>query len=447
MRDQRSARTSSLLRVDARRTGAIGALCALACSATGCLLPMPCSSPGIPSFSPESTVTAWIRVDYLTEPLNFERSMSQSAYLHWCPTDKPEAVRSVRIAWVGSEFGGYHLGGLVHLVFSPDSHRIAVITPRSLQVFDIVDGHRWDAAADGEHVSSLAWLGNDEIGYAAHTSLRGRYRSMTDRAFWRQRIGDSAASRVLIRREEAVEAGFHSGNLFVCSNWPLEYWSPNGNYVLYKPSMFGGRLHVLDVRAGRARALGPEELYLERVAWKSDESAVACIAGIRGQVNRCAALLMEPQSLRTLDFTEPFLQSLPHPSPSEMAWACDGRYLLINDLWVGGCVIEPAPFRCIRVGECLPSRGETAIHQAGRYWSHIYPARVPGWMLVRSPDLNAFIADYECQTILPVGKILGEWSQNGRLAAVVGRDGRLRAQRIELPPLPMQPSTQQTSTP
>ena len=219
---------------------------------TGCGA-FPGRSPGPIHFSPDSSVAASVWDDYRCDPLNFERSLWQTSEVLWCRTNQPESVRSVRILSVGPDYGGYQLGGMIHLSFSPDSRHLAVVAPDALRVIDLADGRCWTATPPGEVVSSLAWFGSEEIGYAAHTALRWPSQDTTDRTFWRQRINASADSRTLVHREVRVKSDLCSR--IPSFRWPLEHWSPGGRYVFYQPSRFS-QAHVLDSRAGRARAVG-----------------------------------------------------------------------------------------------------------------------------------------------------------------------------------------------
>ena len=148
-----------------------------------------------------------------------------------------------------------------------------------------------------------------------------------------------------------------------------------------------------------------------------------------------SAPMMRQSPLDILDFTEPFLKSLNNPQPSVLtaAWTADGRYLLINDLHVGGCVIQPDPFRCIRIADRLPSRLNEEL--GIRYKADIYPLPMVGWLRARDPYLVGYLVDYEGRTFIPLGELLGTWSADGTVAGVVDDDKRLRLRHIQLPPL------------
>lgn len=403
------------------------ALLAMVSSCAGCLFSG--KSPGLLQFSPDDSVAAATWTDYQCTLLSFERSLWQSSEVLWCPANQPESVRSVCILSVGSDYGAYHLGGMIRLVFSPDSRHLAVVAPCMLKIIDLASGRCWSLTAPGEIVSSLAWLGPEEIGYAAHTSLRGQYQDTTDRTFWRQRIDTQPDSRVLIHREVGVQAGFCTR--IPSFDWPLEHWSPSGRYALYQPSR-GSQVHVLDSRERRVQAIGGEDVYFNAIAWKRDESAVACIAGVRGDRHEYVAMLINPRTLGIVDFTEPFLRALKDPYPYlQTAWTSDDRYLLINDLHRGGCVIQPVPFRCVRVADRLPSN---VTHEPEcRYTASIHPFPTSGWVRALDPNSVGYLVDCEGERLINLGKILGTWSDDGRMAGQLGYDKRFCLQRINLP--------------
>jgi hypothetical protein len=215
--------------------------------------------------------------------------------------------------------------------------------------------------------------------------MRGQYNEITDRTFWRQKNRAPVTSRTKIHGESGVEAGAESLSI----EWPLEHWSPRGRYVLYmQPSI--GRMHLLEMGIGRIRCIGANRLHCGAIAWKPDESAVACINGVAGLEKKCEALLVQSDTLATIDFTTSFTKLFSEVRPGlNAAWTTDGNYLLIRDFFVGGAVVRPDPWLCNPLGEKLPSRfnPETRL----RYMSDIYPLPVAGWIRARDPDFKGYI--------------------------------------------------------
>ena len=191
---------------------------------------------------------------------------------------------------------------------------------------------------------------------------------------------------------------------------------------------------------------GREGIYFQAVAWKTDESAVACVAGVQGSEPKFVALLVDPSTLNVIDFTEPFLRALKDPALYlQTAWTSDNRYLLVNDLYRGGCVIEPVPFRCVRIADRLPSRVNREVGH--RYMSNVHPLAMSGWLRARDPDSVGYLVDYEGEKIVNLGKIPGTWSEDGAIAGLVGYDKRFHLQKIELPLAATKPADVSTGDP
>jgi hypothetical protein len=143
-----------------------GTVCLMLLGSTGCMLPG--HGTGVIQHSPDSSVAAWVVYDYITMPLSFEASALQTLHVDWCHTSRPKSTHRLWVSSVGADCSWCHASEFVHLAFSPDSHHLAVVAPFVLKIVDADKGRSWDLS-NGETVSSLVWLNNDEVGYAAHT--------------------------------------------------------------------------------------------------------------------------------------------------------------------------------------------------------------------------------------------------------------------------------------
>jgi hypothetical protein len=143
-----------------------------------------------------------------------------------------------------------------HLLFSPDSRRLAVVTHESLKVIDLITGEHWKLTASDERVTSLAWTSNTDVVYAAHTYMsppRGDdvRETASDRSFWRQRADAGPGARTLVFRESSVPAGANRH-----FDWPLESFCPRGDRVIFRSPLHGGTFVLLDLNSRTTRQFG-----------------------------------------------------------------------------------------------------------------------------------------------------------------------------------------------
>ncbi|MEW6252313.1 MAG: hypothetical protein AB1716_16865 [Planctomycetota bacterium] len=379
-----------------------------------------------PRFSRDNSLAVWVRYDYLTVLPDFENPVCRSVTVKWCRAASPDVIHA---AWLLRE--------QARLLIAPDSRHLAVIAPDMLRIIATADARSHELLPRGETVTSVAWLADDEVAYASHTHQRGPYRDLTDRSFWRQRIDAPPGERTLIRREEGVRAGFSARGR---PDWP-EYWSPRGSYVVYQPSRFA-RLNLLDLKRGTAQEFGPADVWLEDVAWRDDESA-ACIMRRDGLGHPYCALQIDSRTFRVTDFSSEFITVIEPRVVLSIAWTGDGRYLIYNDSFAGRWLIQPEPFRAVHLTERVPVQLDRGV--VSDYAARLEPLAFPGWVRARGPgrtsaeddaEREGYLIDYEGRRRIGVGPVGAAWSLDGRLAANIGRDGRLKVRHIELPELP-----------
>jgi hypothetical protein len=373
------------------------ALLVLAVQCTGCAY----SQLGERQFSPDSSKVAYVREDVLTLskiPHTGIPDVRQTACICWWSGSDPNAHPCVRIDSVSPRREGDHLRWNVHIQFSPGSRYLAVASPKGLSCVDLESGRVGQLSRPGELVTSMAWLDDDEIGYAAHTNPRGDYGMVTDRSFWRQKVQPAKENRALILRETGIEPSSMGG---LCSSWPGECWSPQGRFVVYRQGPARGRFHLLDVASAEVQEFGRENSYSCGVFWKPDGSGVACFSQVKGSNRRLEALLVNPTSGEVCDFTEPFTDVFgpdAYGFDVDAFWTTDGEYLVNNDTQEhGGCLVRPCPWEIIfcarRLGEQVPAvRDESASYfQFARLAQ--YP--VKGWFVANIYGRGVYLVNYE----------------------------------------------------
>lgn len=381
-------------------------------------------------FSPDSQVVAFVtteRVDRFPPPDS--PALLETASVHWAPASQPSQTRSVRLqtALAFQDFA-------VRLVFSADSRQLLAISSKTLTCIDLNSGTPTQLNQTGERVTAVAWLSNDQVGYAAHTNPRkdpsGRYGDLTDRTFWRQAITEPYRRKPLYRQSDVADGPYAGPERFG------EHWSPDGRYVLFTRSFDAGPVQCLDVRAGLVREITSAESHIRTAIWKPDGSAVMCILWSRGRP-RLQALLMNPATGESHDFTADFVETF-GADCRDAEWTVDGQYLLINDSpGRGFCLLRPRPWGYIPIEELLVRRVGAGIH-----WIKVSP--VPGRLIAwgdkgRPLELTChYWSDYEAKQVAKLAfRQLRAWlheavSPDGRRVAWVEPPARLVVQPLLL---------------
>ncbi|MCY2932170.1 MAG: hypothetical protein NTV86_22275 [Planctomycetota bacterium] len=227
------------------------------------------------SVSPDRSLEAYVRGDDRMNFSSFSRlgSPREHVWVHWGSPGSPLKTRKLLVAKApADEETSHSLAGDVHLAFSPDSRRLAIITPDAVKVVDLITGRQWDLTGPEERVSSLAWASNTDVVYASHTYLAppreedDGQQLYSNRTFWRQPFDRGAMERQMLYHETRVAAG--ANTRFA---WPLESFSPTGDRVIFRTPIERGHFVMLDLAGRRGFGFGTTSAN-SQVWWKDDGS-------------------------------------------------------------------------------------------------------------------------------------------------------------------------------
>ncbi|MEI7836161.1 MAG: hypothetical protein WCK05_07090, partial [Planctomycetota bacterium] len=121
--------------------------------------------------SPDRSLEAYVRGDGRVNFSSLARlgSQREHVWVHWGSPGSPLSTRKLLVAKApADEELASPLAADVHVLFSPDSRRLAVVTPTAVKVVDLITGQHWLLTSPGERVSSLAWASNTDVVYASH---------------------------------------------------------------------------------------------------------------------------------------------------------------------------------------------------------------------------------------------------------------------------------------
>ena len=382
-------------------------------------------------FSPDGALLAYVWVERLELPVSIEvPKVSQRVYVRWCGIERTKDQNSVEIDSFGPERIGYTIESFLQLKFSPDSQHLAVLSPHFLTVVDLKSGEHWRLTGQAETVTSLAWLGNVDVAYAAHSNIGGEYKQIADRTFWRQNIHASQDKRVLVYAEKGLDTGISTW----VGGWaPLENWSPGGRFVIFMSPSTRGRFQLLDIKGGTSTEFGQSKAFSQGVSWKPDESAAVCVSQVVGMRKPYEALLISPGTGETYDFSREFVELFGEfPPRLEAIWPADTDHFIANDTKLGGCLVRPRPWDVVQVGNEV--RKHVTVTEDRAPW--IYPLPQVGWVraLVGKGDAlqaTGWVAvDYLGKRFvtIPGGPA---WSRDGSRNASVAYDGSITIQEVD----------------
>ena len=388
------------------------------------------------AFAPDSSIVAYVWQDSLSEFAVDGRAWLSSYHLYWITASAPSKRKHVLVdSAVGYSraYGGF---GPVALKFSPDSRHAAVVVGDHLTVVDLGSAKSWRINKGNEAVTSFQWLSAHELGYGTATPLKGR-EDLYRRTIWSQEISGVPGQRTVLHSgtvsREAVE--------YLLLHFPIEYWSAKGTYAVFVED---GRFRLLDARTKCASAFGPgPPVYLAQAAsWKADESAAFCIGTYIGTPYERLplAFLVFAEGLETIDCSSGYAADFGKSIPElEEYWTPDNHYIVAND-WagLGGCLIQPDPWKVIRIGENLKKRFELETE----YSPSIFSLPVPGFVGViglgqakHPSDLaHKCAVSHDGKMVKPLFNTPGWWafSPDGKLAAIIWYDHKLTVHEIDL---------------
>ncbi len=333
------------------------------------------STPADLHFSEDGTMVAFSLAECWDLPLPPEMPTFRTVpYARWCKMNSPRDCETIKLPSSRSDYGYYIVNDIVP-IFSPDSRRLAIISPDGLLLADVESGKYKKISLAQEEVKTARWIENDELGYAAHTTRRGKYDDVIDLTFWRQKIDQPANTRTEIHRELGID------------NYPNEYWSPGGKHVIFVyHGYYAGQFRMLDIATGKATELGSPGIMSKGVSWKPDSTAAVIHSQIKGDLP-VEVLLVELETGETIDLSERFQETFGNDLPSiDPLWTADGLYLVVNSLELGGCLVRPEPWEVIRLSKRIVERFYTKDNWLDERLPWISRQPAPGWIRVWAPS-------------------------------------------------------------
>lgn len=357
--------------------------------------------------SPDATYAAYIN----SESVGFGivcagMALGGKSHVRICRMDHARNVKSIKIdEYAGDPPFGYIDGMLPIIKFSPDSRRLAALAGGVLSCIDVNTSRMWPLAPSDERVTTFSWIGPGEIAYVGHSN---------DRKFFRHKVDTPPCKR------KVIHVGAGPAKQGFC--FPYEYWSPHGQFVIYK--RLNGGFALLTVKTGAVRLFDAPSAVAMQVAWKTDESAVLCVSYDK-RYSPVATVLIDMGTGESLDLSQQFFEAVTDPWRKELEpdWTADGKFFIVNTFRRGGILIQPKLWKVIPIGERLV-RDIGHRYRFDRYSdpslnpppsAHAFP--VAGWIKVIA-DGKEYAVDYALQNFLELG-----WSDSGLLRIVVLPEG------------------------
>lgn len=341
--------------------------------------------------------------------------------------DKLDKPRAVKISSRSLKHSATGLSAETHLCFSPDSRRLAVVSQKGVMILNLATTKSAWATAEGEVVSSIAWLDRDHIGYVAYSKGRKNGKASVRRTFWRQSVHATPDKRQRI---------YESGNInrlpsFLLENdgWPQEYWSTKGTFVVFGGGEGDGKPLLLDVRNGSVRPIGKADSSFTVASWRPDQGSFVWFAYSR-EKEAYEMFLLDIRTSKTVDLTGKFDKTFRAGFRDLLGvvWTPDGRHLVIGTLGSGGYLVEPVAWRVRPIGMVLSKCDEGPARdircQAAR-----------GLLLAELKDNNECVVDYTGRILTTLGRGgLSGWTlfPDGKTAVKVELGNRVVVRSLNL---------------
>ena len=325
--------------------------------------------PGRIWLSPDGASVAYQWIERKDLPLPPEMpTIERKIYVRWCALAAPTRQQSLLMITPGKKYRAVGDASLVYVVFSPDSKHMAVVTPERTTIVQVQSDKHWDLETPDQIVTSVVWTSDDQIGYAAHSNRRGFVGSKTDRTLRLRKIRDIVGDGAITLYTAPYEGG---------ASWGIEHWSPGGRYVIFRNQRHGDDFRLFDVSTKTVTAFGQTKSYTEGVSWRPDGSAALCLSRGIGGSAPYEALLLDPATGKTEDLTENFAKAFGSDSLDLPAlWTPDGRYVIVNTLKRGGCLVAPKPWQVVSVAERFLKK----IGRGNERPEYIFPLLAKGWV-------------------------------------------------------------------
>jgi len=321
-------------------------------------------------------------------------AIQQAVSLCWASTAAPEKINRVSMAEWGRDKRGYSLLDQTHFAFAPKGTRLAVLCPEGLKVVHLATGQA--QAHDlkrAEVVTSLSWLDEETVAYTSFGGSAAQPPGKTERTFWRQRMDRPMAERAVIHRDSDVR-GALPVLLYEADGWPQEFWSPDGQYVLFRGPTEEESPRLMNAATGQVRALGSAGAF-RFAAWSRD-SARALYVTYAPASSSYHAYLLDAAQTHTLDLSQELRKVFGTFTPNlEPLWTSDDRFVVGSNLKLGGYLIQPEPWVVQLVGRQHQAPGESVP-------PHVRGQAVPS-VLILSRGAREAAVDYEGKVLKQLG--------------------------------------------
>jgi len=278
-----------------------------------------------------------------------------------------------------------------YLTFSPAATYLAVTTPHELLFIELKTGRSYRYAVGREMISSLGWLDDRNVGYVTHESKEGVFFADTRRTFWHQKIFEPVSQRRVIHVDPIVRYPNSA------ADWPWEYWSPDGRYVLCSSPSRGASAQLLDTATGQVQRQRQDSGTLKAAAWKPDSSTVVWTSYWREHRLYHTYLMTVPDG-KVVDLTGKFCQVFGRRQPwYDPLWTADGEFLVCSGLNIPGCLIRPVPWE-VRILEKPSGKRGRGVPWA----STLRRQPAPGILVMAGPG-GEIAVDYEARIIKHLG--------------------------------------------
>lgn len=327
--------------------------------------------------------------------------MSEVVTLYWAPTDNVKARQSLRIgAHFGERARGSQLWSETHLTFSPQGEHLAVTWPGSLLFIELATGRKNACELKHERVTSFCWLDEETLGYVTYAvDLDGDGR--LGRTVWRQRWNEPIGQRAPIHHDPDIRFSVPPMLYDEDGWWFVEFWSPDGRYVLLPGAGESGPPQLLATSGGPPQPCFAKQFDLARASWNHAGTQVLCQVSDRTNDASCVLLLDVPSGDVTdlsREFREMFSKPYLYPN---LKWTPDDRFLVGSDLRLGGFLIQPTPWEVRLLGK------KHAPQAQAPPWVHHQPA--PGLLTVRHV-MQETIIDYEGNVVKSLAGPTSTWT-------------------------------------
>ena len=344
----------------------------------------------------------WYEREYVQrgpEPVPVRETVS----LCWSATATPQKITCLPLGEWDPDQSAEFLSSQTHLVFSHKGRCLAIVQPGRLLFVDLVSGQTGIHELADEVTTSLSWLDEQTVGYVTYKKSGLGEDDKTERTFWRQRFDQSVAERTAIHCNVDIRYPLPT-ILDEGQDWPQEFWSPDGRFVLFRDPSRRGSPCLLKIVTQKVQGLQHSGA-LEAAAWRRDSSQVVYTVCTGYQAYQEFLLDISRGDLLDLtsQFRDVFQTSKPYLEP---LWTPDGQFVVGSNLELGGYLIRPQPWSVNLIGKKLQGPGDTVGP-----W--VRGQVVPGMLVARIAP-NEAVVDYNGKilkvltgtswTVLPGGK-------------------------------------------